>query len=205
MVSNVVPLAGSPPELRVPNGGESQSVRKICALPGVVPGLDLHASQRERAHHRRRAFWIDTFSRELGPAGPVSIVTPLTPSPPTPPVVAEVGTEAHTMLGAELLLLNEVSRQTSLAVPAGPNASATDSPITSGEMATGGEGRVIGAFTVPPDSEIVVSHAFDVFAVESVNGGPTAPPPATLSCTGPVAASRRRCRWSRPCSGCSSR
>ena len=96
------------------------------------------------------------------------------------------------MLGAELPLLNDVSRQTSLAVPAGPNASATDSPITSGEIATGGEGKVIGAFTVPPDNEIVVSHAFEVSAVESVNGGPTAPPPATLSCTGPVPAEPSR-------------
>ena len=81
-----------------------------------------------------------------------------------------------------------MSRQTSLAVPGGPNASATASLITSGEIVTGGDGRVIGALTVPPDSEIVVSHAFDVLAVERVNGGPTAPPPATFSCTGPVPA-----------------
>ncbi len=126
-MSNVVPLAGLPPELRVPNGGESQSVRKICALPGVVPGWIFMPVSVSVLWTDVGAFWIDTFSRELGPAGPVSIVTPLTPSPPMPPVVAEVGTDAHTMLGAVLLELNEVSRQTSLAVPAGPNASATAS------------------------------------------------------------------------------
>lgn len=92
------------------------------------------------------------------------------------------------MLGAVLLELNEVSRQTSLAVPAGPNASATASVMTNGAIATGGDGRVIGALTVPPEREIVVSHAFDVLAVESVKGGPTAPPPETFSCTGPVPA-----------------
>ena len=118
-MSNVVPLAGLPPDARVPNGGESQSVRKICALPGVVPGWIFMPVSVSVLTTDVGAFWIDTFSRELGPAGPVSIVTPLTPSPPTPPVVADVGTDAHTMLGAELLLLNEVSRQTSLAVPGG--------------------------------------------------------------------------------------
>ena len=44
--------------------------------------------------------------------------------------------------------------------------------MTSGAIVTGGDGRVIGALTVPPDSEIVVSHAFDVLAVESVKGRP---------------------------------
>ncbi len=107
------------------------------------------------------------------------------------------------MAGCVPVELSDVSRHTSVAVPAGPNASGTASASWIGAMATGGDGNVIGALTVPPDNEIVVSHAFEVFAVESVNGGPTAPPPGHDELHGPGGGRSgeravRACR----CSGC---
>ena len=66
---------GMATELRVPNGGESQSVRKIWALPGVVPGWIFMPDKRERAQHRRRCVLDRHLQPRARPAGPVSIVT----------------------------------------------------------------------------------------------------------------------------------
>ena len=47
---------------------------------------------------------------------------------------------------------------------------------------------MIAWLTLPPVIEMSVTHAFDVSAVTSENGGPTAPPPGNWSCTGPLLA-----------------
>ncbi len=77
-----------------------------------------------------------TFSRVFAPAGPVSITMADTTSLGTVAVVDDVGT-------ADQTASPERSRQTSLAVPAGPNASLSRSVRTIGLSVTGGEGSRI--------------------------------------------------------------